>query len=167
MTTKRIAAPTFAGTFAAVLLVAAFGGTVACKKKETAAPRPAPETTTYSTPAHAPAPAPAGLEFRELRLGKAVNADKSVTTDVGTFAPGDTLYASVATSGSSASTPIRALWTYQDGQVVSDDTQTISGTGSNLTEFHISKPDGFPAGNYKLEIFIDGRSAMNRSFDIR
>ena len=29
MTEKRIAAPTFAGMFAAVLLVAAFGGTVA------------------------------------------------------------------------------------------------------------------------------------------
>lgn len=163
MTEKRIAAPTFAGMFAAVLLVAAFGGTVACKKKETAPPRPAPETTTYSTPA----PAPAGLQFRELRLGKAVNADKSVSTDIGTFAPGDTLYASVATSGSSASSPIRALWTYQDGQVVSDDTQTVSGTGSDMTEFHISKPDGFPPGNYKLEIFIDGRSAMNRSFEVR
>lgn len=166
MTEKRIAAPTFAGVFAAVLLVGAFGGLVACKKKETAPPRPSPETT-YSLPAPAPAPAPAGLQFRELRLGKAVNADKSVSTDIGTFAPGDTLYASVATSGSSASSPIRALWTYQDGQVVSDDTQTVSGTGSDMTEFHISKPDGFPPGNYKLEIFIDGRSAMNRSFEVR
>ena len=73
----------------------------------------------------------------------------------------------MTTSGSSASTPIRALWTYQDGQVVSDDTQTISGTGSDMTEFHIAKPDGFPAGGYKLEIFIDGRTAMNRNFDVR
>ncbi len=90
-----------------------------------------------------------------------------MSTDIGTFAPGDTIYASVTTSGSSASTPIRAVWTYQDGQVVSDDTQTISGTGSDMTEFHISKPDGFPAGSYKLEIFIDGRTAMNRNFDVR
>jgi hypothetical protein len=167
MTKKTNTASTFAGAVAAALLIAAFGGTVACKKKETAPPRPAPETTTYSTPATAPAPASSGLEFRELRLGKAINADKSVSIDVGTFAPSDTLYASVTTSGNSASSSIRALWTYQDGQVVSDDTQTISGTGSNMTEFHISKPDGFPVGAYKLEIFIDGRSAMNRSFDVR
>ena len=163
MKQKRIAAP----TFAAVLLVVAFGGLVACGKKASAPAPPAPQTTTYQTPAPAPAPAAAGLEFRELRVGKAVNADKSVSTDVGTFAPGDTIYASVTTSGSSASTPIRAVWTYQDGQVVSDDTQTISGTGSNMTEFHIAKPDGFPAGSYKLEIFIDGRTAMNRNFDVR
>lgn len=166
MNRKRIAAPTFAGAFAAVLLVVAFGGLVACKKKDTA-PAPSPQSTAYPTPAPAPAPAPSGLQFRELRVGKAVNADKSVSTDIGTFAPGDTIYASVTTSGSSASTPIRALWTYQDGQVVSDDTQTISGTGSDMTEFHIAKPDGFPAGSYKLEIFIDGRTAMNRNFDVR
>jgi hypothetical protein len=166
MTKKRIAAPAFAGAFAAVLMAGAFGGLVACKKKDAVPPRPSPEST-YSMPIPAPAPAPAGLQFRELRLGKAVNADKSVSVDTGTFAPGDTIYASVATSGSSGSSPIRALWTYQDGQVVSDDTQTISGTGSDVTEFHISKPDGFPAGSYKLEIFIDGRSASNRSFDVR
>lgn len=168
MTENTLVTRTFRGALTASLLVVSIGGLVACGKK-VAQPAPAPSPTTYNTPMTAPAPstAPAGIQFRELRVGKAVNADKSVTTDMETFAPADTIYASVSTSGTGASTPVRAVWTFQDGQVVADDTQTLSGTGSDRTEFHISKPDGFPAGSYKVEIFIDGRSAMNRNFNVR
>jgi hypothetical protein len=167
MREKNVWTRSFGGGLVASLMVLSYGGLAACKKKEV--PRPAPETTTTSpmSPIPAPPSAPAGIQFSELRVGKAVNADKSVTVDVETFAPADTIYASVATTGTGVSTPIRALWTYQDGQVVSDDVQTISGTGSDRTEFHISKPDGFPAGGYKVEIFIDGRSVMNRNFNVR
>lgn len=167
MREKNTLVRSFGGGLVASLMVLSYGGLVACKKKE--APRPAPETTTTGTMAPIPAPpsAPAGIQFSDLRVGKAVNADKSVTVDVETFAPADTIYASVATTGLGVAIPIRALWTYQDGQVVSDDVQTISGTGNDRTEFHISKPDGFPAGGYKVEIFIDGRSVMNRNFNVR
>ena len=34
--------------------------------------------------------------------------------------------------------------------------QTIAPTGSAATEFHISKPDGWPAGKYKLEVLLNG-----------
>ena len=71
------------------------------------------------------------------------------------------------TTGTAASTPMRALWTYQDGQVVSDDSQTLVPTGADTTEFHISKPDGFPAGSYKVEIFVDGKSVATRSFTVK
>lgn len=152
------------GILVATCMILSLGGLAACNKK--VAPPPA-ETTTYAKPIPAPPSAPAGVQFSELRVGNAVNADKSVTTDLETFAPRDTIYASVVTNGVGAATPIRALWTFQDGQVVSDDTQTISSTGNDRTEFHISKPDGFPAGSYKVEISIDGRSVMNRNFNVR
>lgn len=165
MTQNRLVSRTLGGALGAALLVVSLGGLSACKKKEVArSPMPAPSPTTYNPPV---ATAPAGVQFRELRVGKAINADKSVSTDIETFAPSDTIYASVATTGAAAAIPIRAVWTFQDGQVVSDDTQTIAAAGSDMTEFHISKPDGFPPGSYKVEIFIDGRSAMNRSFNVR
>jgi hypothetical protein len=165
MSQQRNVARSLGGGLVASLMVLSYGGAVACKKKEV--PKPAPETTSYPSPIPAPPSAPAGLQFSELRVGNALNADKSVSTDLGTFAPRDTIYASVVTTGVGVSTPIRAVWTYQDGQVVADDTQTISGTGSDRTEFHISKPDGFPAGSYKVEIFIDGRTVMNRNFEVK
>ena len=160
MRDRNPAAPSIGGVLFASCLILSSAGLGACKKK--VAP-PAPETT----PIPAPPSAPAAIQFSELRVGNAVNADKSVTTDLETFAPRDTIYASVATTGVGVATPIRAVWTFQDGQIVSDDTQTISGTGNDRTEFHISKPDGFPTGSYKVEIFVDGRSVMNRNFDVR
>jgi hypothetical protein len=106
------------------------------------------------------------VQFSDVRLGNAIGADKAVTTAKETFAAKDTIYASVTTSGTAPSVSLRALWTFQDGQVVSDDTQSITPTGVDTTEFHISKPDGFPAGSYKVEIFVDGRSVGSRSFTV-
>ena len=152
--------------FAASLLVLAVGALGACKKKETTstttpapAPAPMPETT--------PPPAPAGVMLSEVRLGSAIGVDKKVTTAVETFAPKDTVYVSVTTTGTAGATPMRALWTFQDGQVVNDDNQSIVPTGADTTEFHISKPDGFPAGSYKVEVFLDGKSVATRSFTVK
>jgi hypothetical protein len=167
MSEFRFASRTLGGALAASLLVLSFGALAACKKKETTTtttPAPAPYEP---APAPAPAPVPAGVEFRDAKLGKAVGADKMVTQAADTFAPKDTVYASVTTAGTAASAAIRALWTFQDGQVVSDDTQTITAGGADTTEFHISKPDGFPAGSYKVELFIDGRSVATRNFTVK
>lgn len=165
MRNRTLISNSFRGGLAAVVLVVSCSGLSACKKKEIA--RAEPEPSTYSTPIAPPPSAPAGIQFSELRVGKELNADKAVATDLETFAPGDTIYASVATTGLGTATPIRARWTFADGQVVADDTRTISGTGNDRTEFHIAKPDGFPAGSYKVEVFIDGRSVMNRNFSVR
>src|SRR5262245_36889715 len=120
-----------------LLLLVAFGLT-GCKKKESTSVE---TRTTAPAPAPAPPPAPAGVQFSDVRLGNAIAADKSVTTATETFAAKDTIYASVTTSGTAPSASLRALWTFQDGQVVSDDTQSITPTGVDTTEFHISKPD--------------------------
>ena len=161
---------TFGGALAASLLVLSFGALGACKKKD------APTTTTTTTtpspgpnynPPVSPAPAPASVQLSEVRVGKAIGSDKVVSTPAEAFAGRDTVYVSVATTGSSAAVPVRALWTYQDGQVVSDDSQTIAATGADVTEFHISKPDGFPAGSYKVEIFVNGLSVATRGFMVQ
>ncbi len=58
-----------------------------------------------------------------------------------TFAPTDTIYASVATDSASAST-LSARWTFEDGQLVSETLETVAGGERAATEFHIAKPDG-------------------------
>jgi hypothetical protein len=61
---------------------------------------------------------------------------------------------------------LKARWTYQDGQVVNESTEMIAPTGDARTEFHISKPDGWPTGKYKLEVFLNGSSAITRDFAV-
>jgi hypothetical protein len=50
---------------------------------------------------------------------------------------------------------------------VKEDTQTIVPTGPASSEFHISKPDGWPAGDYQVEIFVDNRSSGTKSFSVK
>ena len=102
----------------------------------------------------------------EIRLGNAIGADKRVTNESDDFRPTETIYASVATTGIAPNANLVARWTYQDGQVVSTDSITIAPNSAEYTEFHISNPGGFPAGDYKLEVFMNGLSVGTKDFDV-
>jgi len=106
------------------------------------------------------------LRVTQIDLGRSLNADKTINDNTDSFKPADTIYASVATEGSAAAT-LTARWTYQDGQVVDESRQTIAPTGNARTEFHISRPDGWPAGKYKVDILLNGSSASTRDFEVQ
>jgi len=107
------------------------------------------------------------LRVTDVTLGRAVGGDKAITDRTETFQPNDTIYASVATEGSASSATLRARWTFEDGQVVDESTRTIASNNRERTEFHISKPNGWPAGKYKLEVFLDDRSVETKNFEVR
>jgi hypothetical protein len=132
--------------------------TVGCSKgaKSGGAAAPAPS-----------APAPAPVSVSDVHLGRSVGADHRVTERVEVFLPSDTIYASVLTRGAAARATLRARWTYEDGQLVSESEQAIAPAGDAATEFHIQKPDGWPAGRYRLEVFLDGRSVQTKEFEVK
>ncbi len=147
---------------AALLATVALAG---CKKKEDAAMTtpPASEPATPATmPAPAPAPTPATVV--SVDLGNAVGADNKVTMAATSFATKDTIHASVATDG--AGGKLNAKWTYQDGQTVDSQDKDVA-SGPQVTDFSISKPDGWPAGKYKVEISLDGNVVQSRDFEVK
>lgn len=149
------------------LATAATLALAACGKKEPPPPPPAPAPAPAAAPA--PAPAPVGVTFSAVTLGKAVGADKKVSAPTEVFAKGDTIHASIDTTGAGSATLV-AKWTYtKDGKTapVKEDTATITPTGPAATEFHISKPDGWPAGDYQVKILLDGKSVATRSFKVQ
>jgi hypothetical protein len=115
----------------------------------------------------ADAPGTGGVRVTDVTLGRAIGGDRSVTDRTDTFKPNDTIYASVATDGTAESVTLRARWTFEDGQVVDESSRTISPRGREHTEFHISKPDGWPTGRYRLEVFVNERSAETKEFRVR
>jgi hypothetical protein len=149
--------------FLALALVAL--GLAACKKD--APPAPAPAPAPQSAPA--PAPAPAGVSVSSATLGSAVGADKKVSAPKDTFAKGDTIYVAVDTAGS-GSANLKARWTYVSGGKsvpVKEDTQTIQATGPSTTEFHVSKPDGWPLGDYQVEVMQDDKVVQTKRFSVK
>ena len=120
------------------------------------------DTTTTANPTNTQTP----VSVVAVDLGRGVDAGKQVTDKTEVFKPNDTIYASIKTSGTSPSSRIGVKWTYQDGQVVAEGEQVIAPSGPEATEFHINKPDGFPAGNYKVEVFVDGASVESKDFKV-
>jgi hypothetical protein len=133
-----------------VLLTAALTTTAACSKKEEPPPTPAPAPV--ATPAAQQPAAAAPFALMAVTLGKQIGADKQVVEEVTVFAPTDTIYASVNTSGAAPSVALKARWTYEDGQLVNESQEVIAPTGPAITEFHIAKPSGWPTGKYQVEI---------------
>ena len=108
-----------------------------------------------------------GVRVAQVDIGRSLTADKAISDSTDSFKPNETIYASIATEGTAATAALKARWTYQDGQIVDESTQTIAPTGAARTEFHISKPDGWPAGKYKLEVFLNGSSAGTKDFNVQ
>ncbi len=144
----------------------------ACKKNEPVPPPVAAE------PAPAPAPPPeatvapaATVSVTSVNLGTALAADSKLSTPSSGFGKKDTIIAAVSTvtSDPNATVPgkLGARWTFQDGQVVNEETRDLQFAGAGVTDFRISKPDGWPAGKYKVDISLDGAVVQSPEFTIK
>ncbi len=141
-----------------------------CKKKEE--PVALPPVATDPMPAPAPAPMAATAMVSGVDLGNAVGADMRVTAPMSVFAPKDTIYAAVSTGTSdpaaSVAGKVGAKWTHLDSnQVVHEESKDLTLAGDGVTDFQISKPDGWPTGKYKVEIMLDGAVVQTREFEVK
>ncbi len=125
---------------------------VGCEKKQEA---PAPA---------AQAPAPTPFRIVGMDLGKRLDADKKVVAPTAIFGVRDTIYVAIASEGSANAVTMRALWRFEDGQVVADDAQLMAPTGPAQTEFHVMKATPWPKGKYTVEIFSDTTLAGKKEF---
>lgn len=111
---------------------------------------------------------PIAFGVTSIDLGKVTGLDKKISEPAKVFSPQDTIYASVSTDGEAPTAVIKAKWTYGDaGQIIKEEEITIAPTGPATTEFRISKPSGWPLGEYKIEIFVDGISAGIQEFEVK
>jgi hypothetical protein len=133
----------------------------ACRRSETPAAGAPPPVQS------APPASSAAFRVTTVDIGKAIGPDKRVTAPVAVVAPGDTVYASVTTDGTAPSVTLTARWLYEDGQLVNESAQTITPTGREYSEFHISKPDGLPTGRYQVQILAGGSPVASKQFEVR
>ncbi|HEY7370359.1 MAG TPA: hypothetical protein VIA29_10760 [Thermoanaerobaculia bacterium] len=140
-------------------LVIALTTLTACKKKE--APAPAPAVEAAPMPTAAPA-----VVVTDVQLGNALTPEKKVVAVMDTFSAKDTIFVTIATSGTSAGATIGVKWSMADGTPVSTDSRSIVPSGTDVTEFSIQKADGWPKGDYKVEVTLDGAPAVTKTFKV-
>jgi hypothetical protein len=128
------------------------------------------KSSSTSTPSAEPTAGPSTVtpvSVATVDLGRSVGGDKRITDQIEVFRPNDTIYASVLTTGAAPSASLKARWTFEDGQVVEETEQMIAPAGDEATEFHISKPDGWPVGKYKVEILLNGATVQTKEFEVK
>jgi hypothetical protein len=136
----------------------------ACKKSEP--PPPPPTTAAPATTTLPPAPSVVGVS-----VGNAIGADKKVTAASETLGPKDTIYASVDTAGS-GHIKLKTVFSFVKGDKTKevDAPQTIEfdSIGPATNEFHVSKPSGWPKGDYKVDVFLNDSAApaATRAFKV-
>ena len=156
---------------AALTAVLVLGG---CGKKDDSSAQipatPPPEVTAPATPPTSMAPAPqtgaAMLSVSSVQLGSKVDENHKIAVSGESFAPKDNIYAAVDTGGDGSGT-LAAKWTYQDGQTVHEDSKMLDASGPQTTVFMISKPSGFPVGNYKVDVSLDGKAVTSKDFSVK
>ena len=106
------------------------------------------------------------IQVANVEMGRDIDTNNRVTAPTDQFKPTDVVYVTVLTTGTSPSATLKSVWTYEDGQVVEETQQVISPTGEASTEFHVSKPDGLPAGKYRVEISLNGTPVQSKEFTV-
>ncbi|HXK21283.1 MAG TPA: hypothetical protein VMS55_01260 [Myxococcota bacterium] len=132
---------------------------VGCHREEKSEPPPS-----ASPPVSAAPDLPARVAW--IEIGAAADPNGRVTAPSSQFTPKDTIYVSVLTDGQPSGSTLSARWTFEDGQVVSENHETL-GPDRQATEFHIAKADGWPTGRYKVEIALNGQPAGSKEFEVR
>lgn len=144
-------------------------GTPAPEMPPAAAPATPAATDQAAPAAGAPSErAPAAITVGDVLLGTQAEGAGRVADPKTTFAPGDrTIVASVLTDAAApANGTLRARWTYQDGQLVDETSQTLDTDGAGVTNFRIANQEDWPTGTYTVEISIDGEVAQTREFTV-
>ena len=128
------------------------------------------ESATAGTPGEPAEPQAEDFgEFKvaALLLGKELGADQVVRTDAAEFTTGDTLYASVLSTGAHPGLTLSARWLAPDGAIIADTAQAIVPTEPTATTFTLKNPDGWPPGDYTLQVRANNTLLETRAFAVR
>ena len=104
------------------------------------------------------------LSLSNIQIGRSLNPDRSIASITTLFKPSETIYVSVQTLEPGSGT-VGVKWMFGT-QVIDEPIKPVSYDGPASTEFHLQNSGGFPAGDYSVEIFLDGQSVGKRVFKV-
>jgi hypothetical protein len=172
------------------LMIAATLLAAGCNRDE-ATPAADPAATAAAPAADAPAAAPAATppppeEMMPLELPEPVIDTTPVDTTISAidasnaatdveltgplsdeFTGKDSIFLAIRTNGTAEKYTISSKWFYPDGEVITENSQIVTGAGPASTIFSMSKPDGWAPGTYKVEFSINGKLQQTKTFVVR
>ena len=113
-------------------------------------------------------PSSTSLRVADVKIGKAIDANKLIVSETSEFNPKDTFYASVKTEGAATGATLTSRWTHVDsGKEIGTENATVTSTGDQITEFHLLNATGWAKGNYKVDILLNGTPVSTKTFTVK
>lgn len=109
----------------------------------------------------------AELSVINVDMGKHVDVEKKITDGSDVFAPADTIFASVHTSGTAKPGQLTAQWTFPDNSVVDQKGDSSIADGMGRSVFFITKPGGLAKGKYTFRAIVDGREVRSKEVTVQ
>jgi hypothetical protein len=132
---------------------------VGCGKKE----EPKPAAQAVQAPPPAPAPA-----IADVVLAKGFDAAWNAVNPTTTFKPSDRINAVVKTLDAVQGNKVAATWWYvKTNQLIKSDTIALIQNGANHTQFFIERAKGWPVGDYRLDVSLNGGVPLQATFSVR
>ena len=107
----------------------------------------------------------ANAAFGPITFATDVTDDARPLNAGNTFIDVDTVYATFAVSNMTKGTPWRTRWLYEGEEVLAED-DVWDEDGVTATWVNLSHPDGLPAGEFTLELYIGERRVQRGSFTV-
>jgi hypothetical protein len=159
------------------LAIAACGGsetppsTPPAKPAAPAAPAGAQATVQTGSATATTQRGPAGaFEVVDVQIGTAVGPDGKIVNPSTKLPKSETIHAVVVTEGRGSDVMLNARWSSAHPTIknartqLGNETQTISPDGPAFTKFTITKPGGWPAGSYQIELWGNAGVLIAKEF---
>jgi hypothetical protein len=109
----------------------------------------------------------AAFSVIDVDMGRHLAADSTIADKTDDFTASDTVYATVHTSGTATSTTVVGRWTFEDGTVADEKTNTVTTNGPARTVFSLVKPAGLSKGKYTLHVLVDGKEVRSKDITVK
>jgi hypothetical protein len=111
------------------------------------------------------------VSFSTANIGDAwMSNDEAGKNRTTVFAPDEVFYAQVNLRNAPDDTKLKAVWTAVEAESVEpnyviNETEFVSGSGQVL--FNLSNTNPWPAGKYKVDIYLNDKVAKTLEFEVR
>ena len=109
----------------------------------------------------------AALSVIDIDLGRRVDEQNKVVGEMDTFAPTDSIIASVHTSGPAENGEVTGRWTGPDGSVITEKTNRVTTKGDAYTVFPLERRADLAKGVYTLHVIIDGKEVRTKDATVK
>lgn len=111
--------------------------------------------------------APAMIEVDEITLGRTIDQQNEITDETSEFRSGDAVIAVVKTENAPAGASLVGRWTFDDGQVVAEQTERVPAGEEARTVFRLPQGRAWAEGDYTLVVLHEGREVERKDFKIQ